>query len=236
MSSDETVSMIMIRHAQSEWNAKSQFTGWADPPLTESGMDEARKAGKAIAALGIKFDRVYTSVLQRASTTAMVILDELDQMGVPAVQDWRLNERHYGALTGVDKDAKAKEVGKEQVHRWRRGYADKAPAMDKNHPYHPRFDARYQSLKPEQVPDVESLHDTRVRVMECWEDSILPRLKAGETILLSAHGNTLRGLIMALDGMTEEEVEQFEIPTGTPIEYKFDKSGKPLSWRYLKDS
>jgi len=229
-----TTEVVMIRHAQSTWNAGGKFTGWADPPLTQSGRDEAVKAGKTLKEHGYHFDRVFTSRLQRAATTADIVLKEMGEPNVPVEADWRLNERHYGALQGRSKQDLREEAGDEQVHRWRRGYHDTAPALNAYDPRHPRFDDRYADLPRNILPSVESLANTRQRAVEFWQEKIEPALVNGEHLLISAHGNTLRALIMALAGMSEAEVEEFEIPTGKPIVYTFDANGKPVSWRYLQ--
>jgi 2,3-bisphosphoglycerate-dependent phosphoglycerate mutase len=229
-----TSDVVMIRHAQSTWNAEGRFTGWADPPLTDLGRAEAEKAGRALKQNGYSFDRVFTSLLQRAAATAEIILQELNQPKVALEADWRLNERHYGALQGLSKQDLRDQAGDEQVHRWRRGYRDFPPALTDEDPRHPRFDARYADLPRALLPGVENLADTRARAFAFWREKVVPAITAGDRVMISAHGNTLRGLIMALANMTEAEVEQFEIPTGTPIIYRFDEAGEPLSWTYLK--
>lgn len=228
--------VVMIRHAQSTWNAEGRFTGWANPPLTELGKAEAEKAGKTLKARGYHFDKVYTSRLVRATDTADIILQILGQPGAPVEADWRLNERHYGALQGLSKEQLRDQVGEAQVHRWRRGYRDTAPALAPDDPRHPKNDSSYDDIPRQRLPAVESLADTRVRAVEFWQEKVLPALLKDDQILISAHGNTLRALIMALADMSEDEVEQFEIPTGTPIIYRFDVSGRPLSWAYLDAS
>lgn len=226
--------VVMIRHAQSTWNAEGRFTGWADPPLTDLGEAEANKAGNLLKRHGYRFDRVYTSRLKRAAATTDIILQVMDQTDTPVEADWRLNERHYGALQGLSKQDLREQAGDAQVHRWRRGYLDTAPALAADDPRHPKYDAHYADVPRERLPAVENLADTRKRVMEFWQEKVEPALAKGERMLISAHGNTLRALIMALADMSEEEVEQFEIPTGTPIVYRFDAEGRPLSWEYLE--
>lgn len=225
--------VVMIRHAQSTWNAAGKFTGWADPLLTELGKAEAIKAGQMLLQHGFHFDRVYTSRLKRAIDTASIILGVMREPNVPVQQDWRLNERHYGALQGLSKEDLRAQAGDAQVHRWRRGYLDTAPALANDDPRHPKYDEQYADVPRERLPSVESLADTRSRALEFWREQIDPALQKGERILISAHGNTLRALIMALADMSQQEVEQFEIPTGTPIIYRFDANGKPVSWHYL---
>lgn len=228
------LTVVMIRHAQSTWNAEGRFTGWADPPLTDLGKTEANKAAKLLKQHGYGFDRVYSSRLTRATDTADIILQVMNETGVPVERDWRLNERHYGALQGLSKQDLREQAGDAQVHRWRRGYSDTAPALADDDPRHPQFDPDYADVPSERLPAVESLADTRRRAVEFWHEKVEPALLKGEQILISAHGNTLRALIMALADMAEEEVEKFEIPTGTPIIYRFDAKGRPLSWEYLK--
>lgn len=229
-----TIEIVMIRHAQSTWNAEGKFTGWSDPPLTALGIAEADKAGRALRQRGYQFDRVFTSRLQRADVTARIILGCLDQSTSIIEADWRLNERHYGALQGCSKQQMIKEAGEAQVHRWRRGYRDSAPALDEHDPRHPKFDPKYADLRPDQIPSVESLADTRVRAMEFWQEKVMPAIRQNERVMISAHGNTLRAVIMALDNMSEASVEEFEIPTGTPIIYRFNEQGMAKGWEYLQ--
>jgi 2,3-bisphosphoglycerate-dependent phosphoglycerate mutase len=226
--------IVMIRHAQSTWNAEGRFTGWADPPLTDLGIEEAKKAGRILQQHGYVFDRVFTSRLQRATATAEIVLREMNIPSVLIEEDWRLNERHYGDLQGRSKQELRDRAGDAQVHRWRRGYQDTAPALAEDDPRHPKFDPRYADLPRQVLPAVESLADTRIRAVAFWQEKIIPALADGERLLISAHGNTLRALIMALANMSEEEVEQFEIPTGTPIIYRFSATGTPLNWQYLE--
>lgn len=229
-----TIEVVMIRHAQSTWNADGKFTGWSDPPLTALGVAEAEKAGRALRQRGYQFDRVFTSRLQRADATARIILGCLSLSTRLVEADWRLNERHYGDLQGRSKQQLIDEVGEDQVHRWRRGYHDSAPALSDDDPRHPRFDKKYADLRPDQLPAVESLADTRVRAMEFWQEDVMPAIRGGERVLIAAHGNTLRAMIMALDGMSELAVEEFEIPTGTPIIYRFNEQGMAKGWEYLQ--
>lgn len=230
----QLVQAVLIRHAQSQWNRENRFTGWADPMLTEAGIAEAIAAGDSLRAQGFHFDFAYSSRLQRAIGTLDILLDRLGQPDLPSRRDWRLNERHYGALQGMDKDEATTRAGAHQVLRWRRGYLDKAEALPREHASHPVHDARYADVDPAQLPDVENLDDTRRRVAAFWRDEMLPRIRRGERVLVSAHGNTLRALLMDLSGMSVAEVESFEIPTATPIVYIFSKSGRPLHWHYLE--
>jgi 2,3-bisphosphoglycerate-dependent phosphoglycerate mutase len=226
--------VVLIRHAQSTWNRENRFTGWADPPLTEAGIAEARKAGQQLREAGYQFDHAYSSRLQRAQHTLELLLEELGQSALPAAREWRLNERHYGALQGLNKDAMTHQAGLEQVKRWRRGYLDLPPPLAITEPQHPVNDPRYADVPAAELPSLENLDLTRDRVMAFWLPSVTPRLVKGERLLVSAHGNTLRALIMALDNMSVTAVEQFEIPTATPIIYRFDRSGTPLGWHYLQ--
>lgn len=227
--------VIMLRHAQSTWNAQSRFTGWADPPLTAKGVDEAKHAAVLIKNSGIQFDRAYTSYLQRAKHTAELVLEGSSQTEVPLISDWHLNERHYGQLQGLNKIEMAESVGEQQVWRWRRGFRDKPEALTLDDPRHPRFDNKYQDCV-ESVPSVESLADTQERVLVFWREHVEAAIRNGEKLLISSHGNTLRALIMYLSGMSEKDVEQFEIPTGVPIKYNFDEDANALAWRYMSEN
>lgn len=225
--------VVLLRHAQSEWNRQGRFTGWADPALTEAGRAEAERAGRTLAEHGFRFDRVYTSRLVRARDTAEIVLRQIPGRVIPTVSDWRLNERHYGALQGEDKAAMAERVGPEQIWRWRRGYADVPPALAADDPRHPARDPRWVDIDCSRPPNGESLAETRERVVDFWRERIEPQVRAGGRPLISSHGNTLRALLMALDGMSVEQVESFEIPTGVPIVYAFSSQGVPIGWQYL---
>lgn len=230
---DERIPVILIRHAQSQWNRENRFTGWANPELTAAGITEAQQAADHLRAQEYHFDVAYSSRLQRAISTLDILLERLGQSDLPRLQDWRLNERHYGALQGVDKTQAAAEVGEHQVWRWRRGYEDRATPLLRSDPRHPCNDPMYADVTPHQLPGAENLAQTRERVALFWDEQIVPSIRKGERVLISAHGNTLRALLMDLAGMSIEEVEGFEIPTATPILYSFDSSGTPLDWRYL---
>ncbi|MCB1736171.1 MAG: 2,3-bisphosphoglycerate-dependent phosphoglycerate mutase [Gammaproteobacteria bacterium] len=225
--------VVMIRHAQSEWNRQGRFTGWADPPLTDAGRDEAVRAGKALAEIGYRFDVIHTSRLERAQETAQIVMRHSDNTGVPVATDWRLNERHYGALQGEDKIAMAARVGEEQVWRWRRGYLDRPPRMLADDPEMPSRDPRWADIDATHLPNGESLAATRERVMDFWGEIITPQIIAGKRLMIASHGNTLRALIMALQDMSVAAIEDFEIPTGVPIVYAFSPKGEPIGWHYL---
>lgn len=225
--------VVMLRHAQSEWNAEGRFTGWADPALTPLGRAEAASAAARLAARGFRFDQAYSSRLTRARETAVRVLQDSGNGAVPLVEDWRLNERHYGDLQGRIRAQVAERVGAAQVWRWRRGYLDLPPALAAGDSRHPARDPRWADVDPARLPNGESLAGTRERVMDFWRSQIQPRLQAGSRLLIASHGNTLRALLMALDGMSVEQVEGFEIPTGVPIVYAFSPRGEPLGWHYL---
>ena len=232
---NRTVDVVLIRHAQSQWNLENRFTGWANPPLTQAGLHEAEHAGRMLHEHGYQFDVAFSSRLTRAQQTLDVILDTLQQSDIPQYQDWRLNERHYGLLQGVNKAEKSKEVGEQQVWRWRRGYEDKAEPLPRTDPTHPVNDPLYHDVDPVLLPDVENLVETRTRVMQFWQERIAPYIRLGERVLISGHGNTLRALIMGLADLSVEQVESFEIPTGEPIIYNFNRHAEPISWHYLAD-
>ena len=231
----KTIDVVLIRHAQSQWNAENRFTGWANPPLTQTGLEEARCAALLLKDHGYHFDVAYSSRLLRAQQTLDEILNILSQEKIPQFQDWRLNERHYGLLQGVSKTEKAKEVGEHQVWRWRRGYLDKAEPLPRDKLTHPIYDELYRDIDPALLPNVENLAETRTRVMQFWQQRIEPLIRLKERILISSHGNTLRALIMGLSRLSIAEVESFEIPTGKPIIYTFNQKAEALHWRYLED-
>lgn len=227
--------LVLIRHGQSEWNLKNLFTGWTDVDLTELGREEAKNAGALLKSEGLLADTVYTSVLKRAIRTAWIALDEMDLMWLPLSHAWELNERHYGALQGLDKAETVKRHGEEQVKIWRRSYDIPPPPLASDDPRHPSHDERYKGLSPQQLPATESLKDTLARVLPFWQHSIAPRLLAGERVLIVAHGNSLRALVKMLDGMTETEVLEFNIPTGVPIVYTIDSQLQSHGRRFLGD-
>ncbi len=227
--------LVLLRHGQSVWNLENRFTGWKDVDLTEQGFNEARTAGERLARHGFRFDWMFTSVLRRAIRTGWIALDGVDQLWIPVTKDWRLNERHYGALTGLDKSETAQEYGEEQVHTWRRSYATPPPALDEQDPRHPRFDPRYAHLTADQLPATESLKDTLERVLPYWESDIVPALRSEQTILIAAHGNSLRALVKHLDGVSDEAITSVEIPTGEPLVYELDDQLAVQQSYYLKD-
>lgn len=224
--------VVLIRHAQSEWNRENRFTGWANPPLTELGRAEAVRAGDDLAKAGFRFDHAYTSRLIRAQDTAEIVLTQSGNQVTPVRRDWRLNERHYGALQGEDKAAMMARVGEQQVWRWRRGFLDMPPSMVKDDPRRIAQQQQWADLGG-QLPNSENLLQTQQRVLAFWEEIVAPQLRYGRQLLISSHGNTLRALIMALDNMSVEQVEAFEIPTGVPIVYRFTAQGRPIGWQYL---
>jgi 2,3-bisphosphoglycerate-dependent phosphoglycerate mutase len=225
--------LVLCRHGQSDWNLKNLFTGWTDVDLTDLGREEASKAGKLFSELGYEFDVAYTSVLKRAIRTLWIILDEMDRMWIPVIRDWRLNERHYGALQGLNKAETAAKYGDEQVHIWRRSYDIPPPALEPEDNRHPAHDPRYAGV--ENLPATESLATTLERVEPCWNELIAPDLRAGKDILISAHGNSLRALVKMLDKVSDEEITGFNIPTGIPLAYELDDDLQPLSREFLGD-
>ncbi len=225
--------LVLCRHGQSDWNLKNLFTGWTDVDLTEQGRAEAREAGKLMAELPYEFDIAYTSVLKRAIRTLWLSLDVMDRMWLPVVRDWRLNERHYGALQGLNKAETAAKYGDEQVHIWRRSYDIPPPPLGSDDERHPSHDLRYAAV--DNLPGTESLAITLDRVRPCWEELIEPDLRAGKNVLVAAHGNSLRALVKMLDGMSDDEITGFNIPTGIPMEYVLDDDLKPISREYLGD-
>ena len=228
-----TGKLVLCRHGQSDWNLKNLFTGWTDVDLTEKGIGEAVAAGKLLKELGYEFDIAYTSVLQRAIRTLWLMLDEMDRMWIPVIRDWRLNERHYGALQGLNKAETAAKYGDDQVHIWRRSYDIPPPDLDADDERHPAHDVRYAGI--DNLPSTESLATTLERVAPYWENVIAPDLLAGKNVLIAAHGNSLRALVKMLDGISDDEITGFNIPTGVPIAYELDDQLKPLSRNFLGD-
>jgi 2,3-bisphosphoglycerate-dependent phosphoglycerate mutase len=228
--------LVLLRHGQSRWNLENRFTGWTDVELTEQGEREAHEAAALLAREGFAFDIAYTSMLRRAIRTLWIVLDDLDRMWIPVVHSWRLNERHYGALQGLNKRETAERFGEDQVAAWRRSYSVAPPALAPNDERACLHDPRYHMLKPGQLPLTESLRDTVERVLPFWNDSIAPALSRGRSVLISAHGNTLRGLVKYLDRVSDEEIVALNIPTGLPLVYELDASLRPLKHYYLGDA
>jgi 2,3-bisphosphoglycerate-dependent phosphoglycerate mutase len=228
--------LVLVRHGQSAWNLENLFTGWVDVDLTDQGRKEAKEAGRLLKAEGFAFDLVFTSLLKRAIRTMWIVVDEMDLMWLPVERAWQLNERHYGALQGLDKAQTVAKHGAEQVKIWRRSYDIPPPPLSLDDKRHPRFDRRYANLKPEELPATESLKTTLDRVKPYWETRIAPELKAGRNVLIVAHGNSLRALVKMLDGMSEADVVEFNIPTGVPIVYELTNDLKPAKpRRFLGD-
>ena len=227
--------LVLLRHGQSTWNLENLFTGWVDVDLTEQGRNEARAAGALLKQEGFEFQQVFTSVLKRAIRTTWIALDEMDRMWLPVERSWLLNERHYGALQGLNKAETVQKYGAEQVKIWRRSYDIPPPALALDDERHPRFDLRYSALEPTDLPTTESLKTTLERVLPYWNNRLAPELKAGRDILVVAHGNSLRALVKMLDGMSDAEIVEFNIPTGVPIHYQLDDALKPTSRRFLGD-
>jgi 2,3-bisphosphoglycerate-dependent phosphoglycerate mutase len=228
--------IVLIRHGESLWNKQNLFTGWTDVDLSEKGIGEAHTAGKRLKEEGFAFDEAWTSVLKRAIRTLWIVLDEMDLMYLPVRNDWRLNERHYGALQGLNKAETASRYGDEQVKVWRRSYDVPPPALDLADKRYPGFDPRYQSLLPDQLPRCESLKDTCERTMPFWNQIILPRLAAGKRLIVSAHGNSLRAIVKNLDGISDADITELNIPTGIPLVYEFARDLAVLKRYYLADA
>ncbi len=226
--------LVLCRHGQSDWNLKNLFTGWTDVELTDKGIAEATAAGQLLKSLDYEFDIAFTSVLKRAIRTLWIMLDEMDRVWIPVVRDWRLNERHYGALQGLNKAETAAKYGDEQVHIWRRSYAIPPPELEVDDERHPSHDKRYAGI--DNLPATESLATTLERVLPCWNDIIVPELRSGKNVLIAAHGNSLRALVKMLDDVSEEEITGFNIPTGVPLAYELDDDLNPLSREFLGDA
>ncbi len=227
--------LVLIRHGESTWNQENRFTGWTDVDLTPKGEAEARQAGRLLKEAGFDFDIAYTSVLKRAIRTLWLGLDEMDRMWIPVINDWRLNERHYGALQGLDKAETAAKYGDEQVLIWRRSYSIPPNPLAENDPRTSYADPRYASLRREQIPLTECLKDTVERVLPAWHDSIAPAIKSGKRVLIAAHGNSLRALIKYLDGISDDAITGLNVPNGQPLVYELDGNLKPIRSSYLGD-
>ena len=227
--------LILVRHGQSIWNLENLFTGWTDVDLSEQGRAEAASAGRQLITEGIAVDIAFTSVLKRAIRTLWIMLDEMDRMWLPVERSWRLNERHYGALQGLNKAQTVERHGEAQVKIWRRSYDIRPPALAPEDPRHPRLDPRYARVDPAVLPATESLKDTLGRVLPYWNERIAPELREGRNVLVAAHGNSLRAMVKMLDELSESAIVELNIPTGVPLLYELDASLKPRASRYLGD-
>ncbi len=228
--------LVLIRHGESTWNLENRFTGWTDVDLTDTGIAQAKDAGRLLREQAFDFDLAYTSVLKRATRTLWHCLDELDRTWLPVVHSWRLNERHYGALQGLNKADIAKQYGDEQVLAWRRSYDIPPPALDPQDPRSERSDVRYAKLSPEQVPLTECLKDTVARVLPFWNDAMAPAVRAGKRIVVSAHGNSIRALVKYLDKVSDSDIVRLNIPNGIPLVYELDATLTPIRHYYLGDA
>jgi len=227
--------LVLLRHGESIWNKENLFTGWTDVDLSEKGVQEAREAGRVLKDQGYTFDIAFTSVLKRAIRTLWLTLDEMDLMWIPVIRDWRLNERHYGALQGLNKAETAAKYGDQQVKIWRRSYDVRPPALEEEDPRNPAKDRRYRDLMKEQIPLTECLKDTVERFLPCWHDIISPAVRSDRKVLIAAHGNSLRALVKYLDGIADEAITELNIPTGMPLVYELDDELRPLRNYYLGD-
>jgi 2,3-bisphosphoglycerate-dependent phosphoglycerate mutase len=227
--------LVLIRHGESTWNLENRFTGWTDVPLTPTGVAQAQQAGRLLKEAGFEFDIAYTSVLKRAIWTLWHTLDQMDRTWLPVVNDWRLNERHYGALQGLNKAETAKQYGDAQVLVWRRSYDTPPPAMAPGDARSERGDLRYAGLAPDQVPLTECLKDTVARVMPCWNEVLAPAIRSGRRVVVAAHGNSIRALVKYLDGIADADIVGLNIPNGIPLVYELDADLKPIRSAYLGD-
>ena len=228
--------LVLLRHGESTWNKENRFTGWTDVDLSEKGIEEAGKAADALKKDGFTFDIAYTSVLKRAIRTLWIVLDKMDLMWIPVLRSWRLNERHYGALQGLNKGEMASKYGEEQILIWRRSYDIRPPALEKSDKRYPGIDPRYKDLDPKDVPLTECLKDTVNRFLPYWHQTIEPTVTSGKKVLISAHGNSLRALVKYLDNVSDSDIVQLNIPTGIPLVYELDKDMKPIRHYYLGDA
>jgi 2,3-bisphosphoglycerate-dependent phosphoglycerate mutase len=227
--------LVLVRHGQSTWNLENRFTGWTDVGLTDLGREEAHEAGKLLREGGYAFDVAYTSVLRRAIQTLWIVLEEMNLEWIPVTNAWQLNERHYGALQGLNKAETAQKFGEAQVKIWRRSYDVPPPALELDDERHPRFDPRYASLTPEQLPATESLKITLDRVLPYWHSTLSPVIKSGKRVIIGAHGNSIRALVKYLDNISDAEITELNIPTGLPLVYELDEDLKPIKSNYLGD-
>jgi 2,3-bisphosphoglycerate-dependent phosphoglycerate mutase len=228
--------LVLLRHGESTWNRENRFTGWTDVDLTDRGIEEARRAGRELKIKGFRFDVAYTSVLKRAIRTLWIVLDELDQMWIPVHRSWRLNERHYGALQGLNKAETAKEYGDEQVLMWRRSYDTAPPMLEKDDERFPGNDPRYADLQAQDLPRSECLKDTVARFLPYWKETIAPQVRAGKQVIIAAHGNSLRALVKYLDDVSDEDILSLNIPTGVPLVYELEDDLRPIGSHYLGDA
>ena len=228
--------LVLIRHGESTWNLANRFTGWTDVDLTDTGIEQAKDAGRLLKAEGYDFDVAYTSVLKRATRTLWHVLDEMDRTWLPVVNNWRLNERHYGALQGLNKAEVAKQYGDDQVLIWRRSYDTPPPALEASDPRCERADVRYAKLQPDQIPLTECLKDTVARVLPFWDEALAPAIQKGKRIVVAAHGNSIRALIKYLDNISDSDIVGLNIPNGIPLIYELDENLKPIRHYYLGDA
>ncbi len=228
--------LVLIRHGESTWNLENRFTGWTDVDLTPTGIEQAQNAGRLLKAEGYEFDIAYTSVLKRAIRTLWLTLDEMDRTWLPVVKSWRLNERHYGSLQGLNKADMAKQYGDAQVLVWRRSYDTPPPALEASDPRSERGDQRYANLAPEDVPLTECLKDTVARVMPFWNETMAPAIRSGQRVVVAAHGNSIRALVKYLDGISDNDIVGLNIPNGIPLVYELDADLKPIRSYYLGDA
>jgi len=226
---------VLLRHGESIWNKENRFTGWTDVDLSERGIAEAQKAGQILQEQGYTFDIAYTSVLKRAIRTLWIVLDVMDLMWIPVYRSWRLNERHYGALQGLNKAEMAEKFGEEQVHIWRRSYDIRPPSLEKTDERYPGNDPRYRDLEKKDIPLTECLKDTVERFLPYWHETLAPAIRSGKRVIISAHGNSLRALVKYLDNISDEEIPGLNIPTGIPLVYELDKELRPIKSYYLGD-
>jgi len=228
--------LVLLRHGESIWNKENRFSGWTDVDLSERGVGQAHAAGRTLKEHGFAFDVAYTSVLKRAIRTLWIVLDEMDRIWIPVHRDWRLNERHYGALQGLNKAETARQYGDAQVKLWRRSYDIRPPALEVQDPRHPCHDPRYKQLRREQLPAAESLKDTEARFLPCWQDRIATAVRDGQTVLIAGHGNSLRALVKYLDGVSDTDIVDLNIPTGIPLVYELDGDLHPVRHYYMGDT
>jgi 2,3-bisphosphoglycerate-dependent phosphoglycerate mutase len=227
--------LVLLRHGESDWNRENRFTGWTDVDLSAKGVEEAHRGGKALLEKGFTFDIAYTSLLKRAIRTLWIVLDEMDLMWIPVHRSWRLNERHYGALQGLNKAETAAKHGDDKVKIWRRSYDVPPPPLEPSDPRFPGHDRRYADLSAADLPRAESLKDTVARFLPYWHETIAPAVRAGKRVLIAAHGNSLRALVKHLDGISNDEIVELNIPTGVPLVYELDRDLRPIRHEYLGD-